>query len=161
MLLDTGSRVFKEKYPEISQSKALIIDLRNNGGGSSDWQILRYLIREPQLVHKMYTRQYTASFRAWGRLQDTWGNSNGIAPVKDQLFSKPVILLISARTFSAAEDFAAAFKSLNRGLIMGNLRGQHRSAFRISTARRIKRACLHQKRPISRWERFCWERNCT
>jgi carboxyl-terminal processing protease len=120
---DTGSKVFKEKYPEISQSKALIIDLRNNGGGSSDWQILRYLIREPQLIHKMYTRQYNASFRAWGQLQGTWGNTNGIGPVKDQLFSKPVILLISARTFSAAEDFAAAFKSLKRGLIIGEPSG--------------------------------------
>ena len=120
---DTGSRVFKEKYPEIYRSNALIIDLRNNGGGSSDWQILQYLITEPTMIHKMYTREYNASFRAWQKPQRVWANTNGIAPVKEQFFSKPVILLISARTFSAAEDFAAAFKSLKRGLIIGEPSG--------------------------------------
>ncbi len=32
-------------------------------------------------------------------------------------------MLTSARTFSAAEDFAAAFKTMNRGLIIGEATG--------------------------------------
>lgn len=120
---DTGSKVFIAKYAEIAQSKAIIIDLRNNGGGSTDWRILSYLIDTPVMVHKMYSRQYIPSYRAWNVPQGTWKNENGIAPNKEHLYTKPVIVLTSARTFSAAEDFAAAFKSLKRGLIIGEATG--------------------------------------
>ena len=39
------------------------------------------------------------------------------------LYTKPVVVLTSPRTFSAAEDFAAAFKTMNRGLIIGESTG--------------------------------------
>jgi C-terminal processing protease CtpA/Prc len=39
------------------------------------------------------------------------------------LYKKPVILLTSSRTFSAAEDFAAAFKALHIGVIIGEATG--------------------------------------
>jgi C-terminal processing protease CtpA/Prc len=120
---DTGSKVFIGKYPEIANSNAIIIDLRNNGGGSTDWRILRYFIDSPVLVHKMYSRQYVPSQRAWQWAQKTWGNMDAISPNKGKLYTKPVIILTSARTFSAAEDFAAAFKSLKRGLIIGEATG--------------------------------------
>jgi carboxyl-terminal processing protease len=120
---DTGSKVFAEKYAEIAKSKAIILDLRNNGGGSTDWSILKYLIDTAASVTKAYSRQYIPSFRAWGVPQSTWGNTNGIAPNKEHHYANPVIVLISARTFSAAEDFAAAFRSLKRGLLMGEATG--------------------------------------
>ncbi len=120
---DTGSKVFAEKYAEIAQSKALILDLRNNGGGSTDWKILSYLIDTSTVVHAMYSRQYISSYRAWQMPQTVWESSSGIGPYKGHQYTNPVIVLVSARTFSAAEDFAAAFKSLKRGLIMGEATG--------------------------------------
>jgi len=120
---DTGSKVFAEKYPEIAQSKAIILDLRNNGGGSTDWSILRYFIDTITMVHKMYSRQYVPTQRAWGQPQRVWESADAIAPYKGHLYSKPVVVLTSARTFSAAEDFVAAFKSLQRGLIIGEATG--------------------------------------
>ncbi len=120
---DSGSRYFREHFAEISQSNGLILDLRNNGGGNTDWDILECLIDKPVAVHKAYSREYIPVFRAWERPQSIWGNIDGIGPNGKNLFSKPVILLISARTFSAAEDFSAAYKSLKRGLIMGEASG--------------------------------------
>ena len=122
-LTDSGSRYFKQHYAEISQSNGLIIDLRNNGGGSTDWEILECLIDKPVSVHKAYSREYIPVFRAWGRPQSIWGNVNGIGPNGKNFYTKPVILLISARTFSAAEDFSAAYKSMKRGLIIGEASG--------------------------------------
>lgn len=120
---DTGSKLFKAKYAGIAQSKAIIIDLRNNGGGSTDFSILTYLIDTPVVVNKTYSLQYVPTFRAWRRPQSLRESTNGVAPNKEHLYTGSVIVLISSRTFSAAEDFAAAFKSLKRGLIIGEASG--------------------------------------
>lgn len=121
---NSGTKLFQEKYAAIKKTKALIIDLRNNGGGSTDWTILRYLIDSNMQVHKSYSRQYVPTFRAWQRPQDAWhGGVDVIGPFKGQQYTQPVIVLISAHTFSAAEDFAAAFKSLHRGRIIGEPSG--------------------------------------
>jgi C-terminal processing protease CtpA/Prc len=119
---DSGSKVFTKKYTELAQSKAIILDLRNNGGGSTDWKILSYFIDTTTLVHKMYTRKYISTFRAWQLPQGTLGNEDVIDPYKLHL-SKPIIILTSARTFSAAEDFVAAFKALKVGTIIGEATG--------------------------------------
>jgi len=120
---DSGTKVFMANYPAIAQSKALILDLRNNGGGNTDWAILSCLIDTATMVHKTYMRQYIPTFRAWGRPQTTRESFDGIGPDKTHRYSNPVIVLISARTFSAAEDFAAAFKSLKRGILLGEATG--------------------------------------
>ena len=45
------------------------------------------------------------------------------APNGKKLYTKPVILLISPQTFSAAEDFAVAFDSMKRGKMIGEATG--------------------------------------
>lgn len=121
---DGGTKLFKEKYEAISKTKGLIIDLRNNGGGSTDWRILTYFIDSTVSVHKSYARQYVPTFRPWQQPQKLWyGGIDAIGPFKGQRYIQPVILLISPRTFSAAEDFAAAFKSSKCGLIIGEASG--------------------------------------
>jgi carboxyl-terminal processing protease len=120
---DSGTKAFVRNYPEIAKSSAIILDLRNNGGGSTDWDILEYLIDSSSRVHKAYSRQYIPTWRAWRRPQETWGSYDGISPNKNHYYSRPVILLISPRTYSAAEDFSAAFKTLKRGLIIGEATG--------------------------------------
>ena len=119
---DSGSKLFINKYAEIAQSKAIIIDVRNNGGGSTDWQILSYFLDSVTPVHKMYTRKYISTFRAWGKPQSTEGTDDAIGPYKQHL-AKPLIILISPRTFSAAEDFSAAFKAAKIGTFIGEATG--------------------------------------
>src|SRR5581483_4802830 len=64
---------FEKAFEELRAAKAWIIDLRWNGGGSSDigYRILAHFIREPVQGSTARTRQYNPTFEAWGRPQ-TW-----------------------------------------------------------------------------------------
>lgn len=131
-MVDQGKadQMFADAYPEIQKSDALIIDLRNNGGGSSGigYRILAFLVDKPFKGSRWFTREYHPTFRPWGRAEKTFGDeaytfteANLIAARgKDtKVYDKPVIVLTSPRTGSAAEDFLVAFKPLKRGLIIG------------------------------------------
>lgn len=122
---DSCAKAFAAGYAEISKAKAIIFDVRNNGGGNSGvgWAILRYLMKEPMLVHTSYTRDYKPTYRAWGRPQPVSINRSTLGPDTDKPYGGQVIVLTSARTFSAAEDFAAAFKTMKRGLVIGEATG--------------------------------------
>lgn len=122
---DSTAILFTEKFDEISKANAIIFDVRNNGGGNTGpgWNILGYLIDKPVQVHAYYTRDYKPTFRAWENPQPIDVFKNSLYPNRKKLYTKPVIVLTSARTFSAAEDFAAAFKAMNRGLILGEPTG--------------------------------------
>lgn len=122
---DSAAKAFAAQYDEISKAKAVIFDIRNNGGGNTSvgWAILRYFAEQPLLVHTSYTRDYKPTYRAWGRNQQPELNKSRIGPGKEKSYTGQVIVLTSARTFSAAEDFAAAFKTMKRGLIVGEATG--------------------------------------
>ena len=51
---------FDSRFAEISKAKALIIDLRRNGGGNSEigWRILAYLTDRPFATHLCVNRKY-------------------------------------------------------------------------------------------------------
>lgn len=112
---------FEARFDEISKAAALIIDVRNNGGGNSaiGWKILSFLTDSSRQVISWYTRDYKPAYRAWRKAQPIDTGINSIEPCIGSFFQRPVILLTSSRTFSAAEDFTAAFRAMNRGLIMG------------------------------------------
>lgn len=122
---DSAANAFAANYENISKANAIIFDVRNNGGGSSSvgWDILSYLIEKPFPIHSWYTREYRPSYRAWNNIQQVYGGESKLYPKEKFFYSKPVVVLTSARTFSAAEDFAAAFKSLHRGKIIGSATG--------------------------------------
>ncbi|MBB2147976.1 S41 family peptidase [Pedobacter gandavensis] len=122
---DSAAKAFAIHYPEISKADAIIFDVRNNGGGNSSvgWEILSYLVKKPELIHSWYTRDYKPSYRPWGVNQEVYGTKSFLRPNGKFFYDKPVIVLTSARTYSAAEDFAGAFKSLHRGLIIGEASG--------------------------------------
>jgi carboxyl-terminal processing protease len=122
---DSTAIEFAAKFSEILKAKAIIFDVRNNGGGSTGpgWDILSYLIDKPTQVHSAYTREYRPMFRAWGHNQQVSVDKSNLYPIKKFLYAKQVIVLTSARTFSAAEDFTAAFKTMNRGKIIGEATG--------------------------------------
>ncbi|WP_316839078.1 S41 family peptidase [Pedobacter gandavensis] len=122
---DSAAKAFAINYPEISKADAIIFDVRANGGGDSSvgWEILGYLVDKPAAIHSWYTRYYRPSYRAWEAHQAVFSGRSSLKPNGKNLYTKPVIVLTGARSYSAAEDFAAAFKSLNRGLIIGKATG--------------------------------------
>src|SRR5262249_25421448 len=109
---------FEAAYPEIAKTDALILDIRDNGGGNSNngYSILQYLTDKPFKTSLWKTRNYRPAFRAWGRSEE-WhiGTVGEWRPKGDKLYAKPVVVLTSPRTFSAAEDFAVAFDTMKRG----------------------------------------------
>lgn len=109
----------------LKRATGVIIDVRNNGGGSSDlgYSILSYFASEPLETTSYAVPSYIATHRACGRSQELDApNDQGRAPAAD-IFSGPVALLIGPRTYSAAEDFPVAFDQMNRGAIVGEPSG--------------------------------------
>ncbi|HEX4945385.1 MAG TPA: S41 family peptidase [Blastocatellia bacterium] len=117
---------FVASFDEIAKTDALIFDIRENSGGNSSvgWGILTYLTDKPFKTSRWRTRDYRPSFRAWGN-PEGWhdGGSGEQKPNGAKLYSKPVIVLTSPRTFSAAEDFAVAFDAMQRGTLLGEATG--------------------------------------
>lgn len=117
---------FDAVFPQILKADALVIDLRQNNGGDSanGWTILARLTDKPFLTSEWRTREHRPALRAWKK-PETWFHSEAkpYPPRGGAHFSKPVVLLTSARTYSAAEDFAVAFDAAQRGKIVGEPTG--------------------------------------
>lgn len=122
---------FKKKfdglYPELLKTKALIIDIRDNGGGNSgnaDY-ILRHLTQDTIQTNPWRTPMYMPAFASWGYpLQWYSVSSNKLVPFKDRkIYDNPIIVLANAGTFSAAEDFCSVFKGMKCGLVFGTPTG--------------------------------------
>lgn len=117
---------FLKAFEEIAKAEAIIFDVRNNGGGNSGvgYKVLSCLTKDPIPTSSWYTRDYRPSFRAWGNAEGRYGRDNNSVPAEGNLFyDKPVVVLTSPRTYSAAEDFAVAFDAMERGLIIGEATG--------------------------------------
>lgn len=109
-------------FQYIKDSKALIIDLRENGGGNTPYWLLRSLAKKPFLGNAWMTRKNVSAQRAWGR-SDVWDKNepNMNYPNKEKHYGGEVIVLIGSKTFSAAEDFASIFDHMERGKIIGSV----------------------------------------
>ncbi len=113
-------------FDEIAKSSALVIDVRRNGGGDSDvgYKILSTLDDKAFLTNRWSTRDYKPTWRAWDRPQPMYEQApTAIQPDPQRQYRKPVLVLTSAATFSAAEDFAVAFDSMQRGTLVGEPTG--------------------------------------
>ena len=119
---------FEADWPRLRQARGLIIDLRINGGGSSDigYRILDRLTAGNFPVSAWKTRLYRPSIRAWQR-DDAWAwdaypADTWIEEIEES-YDGPVAVVTGPRTFSAAEDFLVAFRQAQRGLIIGQASG--------------------------------------
>ncbi len=100
-----------------ADADALLVDLRNNGGGSPDTVALiaSYLFDEtPVHLNDMFSRD-TGSVRQSWTVRDLRGTRFG--------GQKPVYVLTSKRTFSGGEEFAYDLQSLHRAKIVGETTG--------------------------------------
>ncbi len=122
----TTADEFIKHFAEFSASKALILDLRTNGGGNSNvgYRIMAALAEGPFLGSRWATRDYKPAFRSWGRPDRMYtepATRESVDP--DHHYAGKVVVLSSPRTFSAAEDFLVAFDQSGRGTIMGEPSG--------------------------------------
>jgi hypothetical protein len=94
---------------------ALIIDLRENGGGDPRMvaYISSYLFNERTHLNDLYNRKEDHTEEFWTQ-PDVPGKKLG---------GKPVFLLTSKRTFSGAEEFSYNLKNLKRATIIGETTG--------------------------------------
>jgi hypothetical protein len=94
---------------------ALIVDLRNNGGGNPD--LIRYYCSHffPPNTHlnSLYWRQ-------GDRTEEFWTLESVDGKRRPDL---PVFILISGRTFSGGEEFAYNFKARKRATLIGETTG--------------------------------------
>ncbi|MBW4419430.1 MAG: S41 family peptidase [Myxacorys californica WJT36-NPBG1] len=107
----------------LSHTDALIIDLRQNGGGSPDMVALisTYLFDDkPVHLNNLHWREPTAAGTFQERVEQHW--TLPYVPGKRYL-NKPVYVLTSSFTFSAAEEFTNNLKYLKRATIIGETTG--------------------------------------
>jgi len=114
----------REAMAELSDAGGLVIDIRQNGGGTSGWWVMRHLTDRCETT-RWSARQYVAVHRAWGRGEGVVEGGPGVVAADDDdvRFDGPVALLVGPRTFSAAEDLAATFAHSGRGTIVGRPTG--------------------------------------
>jgi len=118
---------FDAAFEAMQQADALIIDVRQNSGGSSQigWQLLGRVTDKPFRGHVALTRRYAPYARAHG--VDPWevetSTDGELSPDGAKVFAKPVVVLTSAFTGSAAEDFCVSFDAMGRGTIIGEPTG--------------------------------------
>jgi len=123
---DSIADEFFKRFAEFAASDALILDLRENGGGNTNvgYRIMAALATEPFLGSRWSTRDYKPAFRSWGRPDRMYIDAAGREPIDpDHHYAGQVVVLTSARTYSAAEDFLVAFDQSGRGTIMGEPSG--------------------------------------
>jgi carboxyl-terminal processing protease len=119
---DRPVKQFEDAFDKILAAKGLILDLRENGGGSSSvgYAILARLIDKPVEGSHWKTRQYLPAFRAWGREQPWYEDTHGtIQPSEGKRYDGPVAVLTGPATASAAEDLVVAFQTSGRGKVVG------------------------------------------
>ncbi|BDU19771.1 S41 family peptidase [Dyella sp. GSA-30] len=126
---EASSKAFEDHLPQIMQAKALILDMRQNGGGSDSYgfKILTHLTDAPIPSAAAYEQSVSAVSRANGGLGLEWvpldGSGEAYPHETKSIFRGPVALLIGAQTFSAGEDFVMSFDTLKRGILVGQPTG--------------------------------------
>lgn len=104
----SSSKDVKKLLKELNQEgiEGLILDLRNNGGGS--------LYEANALAHLFIGRGTTV------QIKDSKGNIQGLGERWGyQFFDKPLVVLVNKFSASASEILAGAIQDYNRGVIVG------------------------------------------
>ena len=92
----------------LANARAIIIDVRENGGGSGDY-LSSYFLPYPTQLSGVYSRRDSSLAEIWTR------RDIGMEPRTDV----PLFVLIGPNTFSAAEYFAYDMKTRKRATLVG------------------------------------------
>ena len=95
-------KIFQNEIEQFSNKKGLIIDIRYNGGGNIDQELLDILERRP---YEFWNNRWGA--RTWGRRPR-------------QMVVGPKVMLINWRSASDSEVTPMGFRDLGLGRIVGN-----------------------------------------
>ncbi len=101
---------------KLADVDALVIDLRENGGGSPDMvaHVSSYLFSKRVHLNDLWTRRTNETNEFWTRPE---------LPGKKVRDNVPVYVLTSSRTFSGGEEFTYDLKNLKRATIVGETTG--------------------------------------
>jgi carboxyl-terminal processing protease len=124
---DEVAKEFDSHFNEVLNSKGLVLDVRDNSGGSSEngYAIVARLIdKATSQTSKWRTRDYKPAPRAWGKPEEWYeGEADAIQPRGEKPYLGPVVVLIGPKTFSAAEDFVVPLKATKRATLIGTATG--------------------------------------
>ena len=93
---------FRNEIDQFSNKKGIVVDIRYNGGGNIDQELIDILERQPY----QFWNQRTGA-RTWGRRPR-------------QAIAGPKVMLVNARSGSDSEVTPMAFRQLGLGRIVGN-----------------------------------------
>ena len=119
---EDAQKDFDRYLPEIRASDGLILDVRENDGGSGliAYNILRNFTGKEIELPRWKSRQYVATLNVWGQPGGWYEPKPSTAPGKPEgFYAKPVAMLIGPRSLSATDVFAATFQSMKRGKLVG------------------------------------------
>jgi hypothetical protein len=113
-LVEQARPTFAAAFRFVANTRALIIDLRNNGGGSPRMvsQVESYFFPEKTHMNDIVDRN--------GRTNAFWTDP---ARADGVLLGMPVYILTSKQTFSGAEDFAYGMQAIKRATVVGETTG--------------------------------------
>jgi tricorn protease len=106
-------RFVRSLYSDNFDKDAIVLDVRYNGGGNTHDKVLNYLGGKE---HTFFYQRH--------------GGMGAVLTSTDRKFTKPLVLLINNRSYSDAEIFPHAFRTLG----LGKLVGQPTGGFVIGTS---------------------------
>ena len=135
---------FEMNRPQISRCKGLVIDLRENGGGNSEYgyTILRHFTRQPLRTPIWSSPEHVPAYRAFGQWYSGQATvdttvrmvresiiayagkryyhsaADSIMPA-DTVYDIPVVVLVSTQTASSAENFLVVADPLDNFTFVG------------------------------------------
>lgn len=110
-----GKETVKATLQFVSNANALIIDLRNCGGGSQETvnMICGYFLEKSTHINDMFDRAAQTTTEYWTKPDASF----------TKLTKMPLYILTNNKTFSAAEEFCYDLQSIKRATIIGEITG--------------------------------------
>ncbi len=105
---DGLDRFLRALYSDCFDKDGIVLDVRFNGGGYTHEQVLSYLVGKEHTFFHQRDGGFGLAL-----------NSN------DRRWTKPLVLLINNRSFSDAEIFPHAFRTMGLGKLVGQPTGGH------------------------------------
>jgi carboxyl-terminal processing protease len=113
---DGGPEAFDQALEALRESRALVLDLRDNGGGTAIVGLV--------VLGRLIT---TSSVAATGAYPAAGGFGRSLplpmSPWGDWQYSRPVVALMNGGTYSTAEFVAAALRDSGRAFLVGSRTG--------------------------------------